>query len=431
MKLYVPFLPVFTFIFLQAAAQGPTLTSANNAFKVGDTFTNQYTKKANGVYFGTPGANQVWDYSNLVDSTAAIDYTAILPSATPYADSFPGSNVAFFSIQQDSAYQYFNATSNLVEAVGAISAGYTTRYIKPQIYIVYPFSYQSFFSDTVIQTIPTTNTTFNGRDTVTADGYGTLLLPGKMYTNVLRVQRIENITTVQKSQGINDTIHIRSIDYLYLTPGTNVPLLSVAQTVITNVLIQSTITAYDVYYLKNFTTLPLKFLSFSAVLNNRQVLLQWQTVHEVNTGYFNVERSTTGTEFTNIGQVQASGNAASAQYSFTDKSYEKTGMQTVYYRLQQKDKDGKVSYSNVSIIHAPATTGKVYPNPATDFINLNIKGAAIADAVSIYDAKGHLLQQWQNFPAARLIDVSHLATGSYYIQVLVKGNTTTSTIIKQ
>lgn len=59
-----------------------------------------------------------------------------------------------------------------------------------------------------------------------------------------------------------------------------------------------------------------------------------------------------------------------------------------------------------------------YPNPATDFINLNssVKGNSIL-SVSIYDALGNQAANIQLKPDQRQIDLSSLKTGLYFLEI--------------
>ena len=206
-------------------------------------------------------------------------------------------------------------------------------------------------------------------------------------------------------------------------------MFSISETEVSNPLTGSTFSK-DVFYLKAFI-LPVTFVSFNATLNNREILLQWKTAQEINTSNFKVQRSLTGNQFTDITQVKASGITAGSLYTFSDESYIKTGVpQTVYYRIQETDKDGKQFNSVIDVIHNNATAFSIYPNPAKNFINLNVADVAVADAVSIYDTKGHLIQQWHNYQVNQPINISNFSKGTYLVRIKIKDNTSTTTIIK-
>lgn len=435
----------FAGIILTSVAQ-PTLTASNITPNVGETFRNQFVNTA-GVDDKSGGANQNWDYSNLNDSNASVALQAVTPSSTPYAGSFPNSNLTLKTVN-DSAYIYFNSQTNELSELGVVAQGVgNINYTKPKVYLPYPFSYGGFFTDSVVEEYPTFNVMLRGKDSLYGEGYGTLEIPGKSYNNVLRVKYIENITGARDSlityKGVSLTatisVSFRTISYLYFTPDTHAPLLTneetethVTATVygLITVLDSSTVTK-DISYLKAYI-LPLSFTSFKAALNNKEVTLQWATAQEINTDRFSVQRSLTGNDFTDIAEVKASGKSSGAYYSYSDQSFVKTDVPpSVYYRIKETDKDGKEFYSTTAIVHGNAGIVSIYPNPVRSYINLNIKDVSIADAITIYDAKGHLVQQWHNYEVSQPMNVTSLAKGTYFIQIKIKGKTITTTVVKQ
>ena len=426
----------FSCIAITAVAQSPTLTSANSTFTVGEEFFSQ-TVKAASVPELNGGENQTWDYSNIIDSGNIIGVGAVTPQSTPFADSFPASNLVVKTLN-DSAFLYYSAqTSNLSQLGVSAIDGTTIRYIPSKIYLSYPFSYTSFVSDSVAQVSASLGVLFSGRDSLTGDGYGTLKTPGHVYNNVLRIKYVENTSYTVENSGISTTIKLRGVDYVYFTPGTHAPLFSngtvQSRTTITFLgipLSDTTVYVKSASYL-NTVILPLSFTSFNASLNNNAVNLKWQTAQETNTSHFNVQRSLTGADFTNIAELKASGNSIVSNYSYTDEDYVKPGVPpTVFYRIKETDKDGKEFYSETRLVHGNSGTISLYPNPVTNAIHFNVKDSTVADAILIYDAKGHLVKQVSNYPLSQPLNVSNFSKGNYFIQMKIAGKTTTTTIIK-
>ena len=56
-------------------------------------------------------------------------------------------------------------------------------------------------------------------------------------------------------------------------------------------------------------TVPVTLLSFTGTLQNKEVLLEWQTTAEYNNHYFDVERSNDGRNFRPIGRVAGIGTS--------------------------------------------------------------------------------------------------------------------------
>ncbi len=112
-------------------------------------------------------------------------------------------------------------------------------------------------------------------------------------------------------------------------------------------------------------TIPVELTSFTANAVDGNVLLRWETATEINNSGFQVERKTSGSEFSVIGFVPGFGTTTEPRsYSFSDQNVQ-AGNYT--YRLKQIDFDGTFEYSpevEVEVI-APAefALDQNYPNP--------------------------------------------------------------------
>ena len=95
--------------------------------------------------------------------------------------------------------------------------------------------------------------------------------------------------------------------------------------------------------------LPVVFTSFDAkAVGQQEVNLNWVTSAELNTGYFEVERSKDGVQFEKIGTVAAAGfSEVSLQYAMED-THAWSGLS--YYRLHEFDLDGKQQYSEIRAV---------------------------------------------------------------------------------
>ncbi len=117
--------------------------------------------------------------------------------------------------------------------------------------------------------------------------------------------------------------------------------------------------------------LPIELLSFTGTAGNEGNFLQWRTSAEINSNYFEIEKSTDGRSFKTAGKVKAGGNSTTPHnYSFTD--FSPSGGEA-YYRLKQIDLSGNFSYSNtISITQSPSHQISIYPNPANAEIHCTI-----------------------------------------------------------
>lgn len=95
-------------------------------------------------------------------------------------------------------------------------------------------------------------------------------------------------------------------------------------------------------------------------------MLDWTTATEVNSDFFEVQRSGDGHEFIPIGRVMAKGFSNSiSDYQFKDVQPLK-GMS--YYRLRQVDEDGTDEFTNIVAVNFTKSTLSVFPNPVADKI---------------------------------------------------------------
>jgi len=172
---------------------------------------------------------------------------------------------------------------------------------------------------------------------------------------------------------------------------------------------------------------PLKLLTFNAIKNNATIKLYWTTANEVNTKSFEVERSNNGITWKNIGTVSAKNIMGNNAYSFFDES---KPTNTVYYRLKSLDIDGKFTYSAIKKIEmSNAANGiNIYPNPASDYINIELLNALTAKDIidiNIYNTTGNLVFQSSSY--LQKINTSKWAKGIYTIAV----KTIQQTILKK
>ena len=184
--------------------------------------------------------------------------------------------------------------------------------------------------------------------------------------------------------------------------------------------------------------LPVSWNSFNVNRIADYASLNWATNIEINNEYFVVERSLDAVHFNQIGQIKAIGNSAElSSYYFNDDEITKLGVKTIYYRIKQVDKDLKYTYSyiksidieNQTSINTIETNITVYPNPSTDFIQVNTESEIRSIIVYDFNGKIQLLQEASGMNAS--IQIADLAPASYILTVeFANQQRTQKTIIK-
>lgn len=104
--------------------------------------------------------------------------------------------------------------------------------------------------------------------------------------------------------------------------------------------------------------------------DNQSVTLKWHTLSETAAAHFEIMHSNDGNNFQVAGSVSASG---AGEYKWLHRGV--TANSTLYYRLKMVDRDQSFSFSEVIKVEPKRSVVpsiKVYPNPATDYITVDI-----------------------------------------------------------
>lgn len=156
--------------------------------------------------------------------------------------------------------------------------------------------------------------------------------------------------------------------------------------------------------------LPVRLLTFTAQLQQDGALLQWQTSNEMNTAEFEVQKSMDGADFRMIGNVKPKG-AVLNDYTFTDPKLQNG---VTYYRLKIKDTDATFQFSNIASVkvNGLAASWSVYMNPVRSVLQI---ASGVKTQVQLLDATGKMLRSVVIAPGMNTVDVSNLASGTYYL----------------
>lgn len=173
---------------------------------------------------------------------------------------------------------------------------------------------------------------------------------------------------------------------------------------------------------ENFTVLPScgtvlasNLAAFTAQKQGSRVLLSWTATAVQDNDYFDIEKSTDGINWVKSGTVLGHAGSGVQQYNYNDAA-PLNG--TSYYRLKVAGADGKFSYSPTRTVNFTGLTGiKVYPNPSTDHLVINVENnkAEIAQ-LAVVAANGRVVLT----KAHQLVNGSNSFT-IYYTNNMVPG----------
>ena len=181
-------------------------------------------------------------------------------------------------------------------------------------------------------------------------------------------------------------------------------------------------------------SLPVSWLSVNAqLLTPQKIAINWETAHEENNSYFEIERSQ-NKQFTKIGRLNAIGNSHTiSRYSYLDEALSE-GSNDYYYRIKQVDLDGKFSYSSVVSVHInkykePAIS---VVNPIQNGIQLYYEGEPEEIEIWINNLKGEcVVHTKSNLNHDTFIRLeNHLTAGMYVMRIMQRSRIQSFKIIQ-
>ena len=155
---------------------------------------------------------------------------------------------------------------------------------------------------------------------------------------------------------------------------------------------------------------PVSLVAFNASVANNAITLKWLVENEISFQQYEVEYSNNGVDFMNAAIIKAEQKSS---YSYVFKS---NNLKT-YFRLKLVDRNGKFTYSNIISV-AAITTLNVYPNPAKDVINIQLKNSSNNTVLKIVDAVGRSIKNIYAISNSVTIQTTDLINGMYHIQVI-------------
>lgn len=176
---------------------------------------------------------------------------------------------------------------------------------------------------------------------------------------------------------------------------------------------------------KILSVLPITLSSFEAQkTNDQKVKLLWTTESELDNDHFIIQRSKDALHFEDITTVPSRGNRNTRQsYSAFDNTPYKGKN---FYRLTQKDKDGKISFSKIVLIDFNGVNKEftIFPNPARDILKVQVTGENGNAILQVIDITGRKLKEEKitlNGNTTISVNINNLPKGTY--NLLLKSKT--------
>lgn len=207
----------------------------------------------------------------------------------------------------------------------------------------------------------------------------------------------------------------------YDTPGNDCPDGSTVGNNVSNVPDDKA----DDVFVNTQAPLVVNLLSFQAQRKNNMVILSWITTSESNIKGFEIQRKS-DRAFETIGFISSKGNIGNSNkelnYEYIDAARnEKLG---AYYRIKEVGLNNTESYSDIKLVRGIGKSLQVlvYPNPASDIINVVLPEINYNDfEIEIADMSGKIIKTYKELNSVRFV-IAGLPKGLYLIKVSSKSS---------
>jgi Secretion system C-terminal sorting domain len=175
--------------------------------------------------------------------------------------------------------------------------------------------------------------------------------------------------------------------------------------------------------------LPIKLNSFDGAFDNCSTKLKWVASNETNSKEYQIEYSADGRNFNKVGIIPSNKSLTAIEYQFAHNTSSKKS----YYRLKHIDDNGAWQYSKVILLNTNCSKSEVtvYPNPATEVLNINItsNSRVAVSGAQVFDCYGRKIIDRQLKNGTNSFDIKQLPAGMYLVTVNNGGDITNQKIM--
>jgi hypothetical protein len=167
---------------------------------------------------------------------------------------------------------------------------------------------------------------------------------------------------------------------------------------------------------KNYT------FAFEARAEGNTAKLHWVTNAGTNTDYFEIQKANTQGQFETLEKKNAHNTEGVQSYTFIDNNPLEGDN---FYRINTISQSGVNQYSDFKKVSFNKNDIGIYPNPANDYINIDMKqyeGKAVN--IYLYNTLGKVMKTMNIEKASstpQRIDIQGFTTGQYMIRIQAEG----------
>jgi uncharacterized protein (DUF2225 family) len=170
--------------------------------------------------------------------------------------------------------------------------------------------------------------------------------------------------------------------------------------------------------------------NFDVNVKNCTPILIWTTSQQLNYDAFEVQRNQDGLPFVTIAKVASS--LQKNDYTYTDNSA--LGKSNYNYRLKLvTHKNSEPVFSKVKTAKMDCVVARIrlYPNPTSGIVYVTLPSDFNQVKINVYSASGHHVNAATKIKGKNsTVNLSHLAAGVYFIEVLNNGHGQKFKVIK-
>ena len=189
----------------------------------------------------------------------------------------------------------------------------------------------------------------------------------------------------------------------------------------------------------NQAPLAIRLVSFNGTFTGSAAQLNWEVAAEINTAFYEIQRSEDGVNFKTTGLIDVNGSCYSNKtYHFTDAVA--SGTAIYYYRLKETGMNGTVFFSDVLKLNNSNALFRISncgPNPFHSYIQFQaILKENTSVEMKVMDVNGAVLLK-KHFNAMkgndllRVDQLDHLPSGIYLIEMILPDGMQTFRLVKQ
>ncbi|PSL32874.1 T9SS type A sorting domain-containing protein [Dyadobacter jiangsuensis] len=165
------------------------------------------------------------------------------------------------------------------------------------------------------------------------------------------------------------------------------------------------------------SALPVTLAAFDAEKDEKRVKLTWRTSFEANSDFFEIQRSRDTKNWKVLDRVGSAGESSQqVDYAYTDTD---PIADIAYYRLKMIDRDGTFAFSQIRKVSWDGADLVVFPNPAGDRLEIDVKDWSKVTKVTVLNAGGSIVRETAGATGSKeqYVPLTGIQPGSYMLQI--------------